>query len=107
MKDVFYEEFKLKYTKRKVIGVIIAALLLTTMLAGCGRNDSLTSDTITERFFYIEDTNSGLSYNSIIVDRETGVMYLFHGSGYKGGLTIMVNPDGSPLVYESDIGSKY
>lgn len=94
----------MKYLKR-IIGITVAVLLLTMMLTGCG-NDSLTSDTITERFFYLEDTNSGLGYNSIIVDRETGVMYLFHGAGYKGGLTTMVNPDGSPLIYKGDIGSK-
>lgn len=34
----------------------------------------------------------------IIVDRETGVNYLYHGSGYGGGLTPLLDRDGKPVV---------
>ncbi len=34
----------------------------------------------------------------VIVDRKTGVNYLFAQSGYAGGLTVMLNRDGTPLV---------
>ena len=34
----------------------------------------------------------------IWVDRETGVNYLFHASGYAGGLTPLLNRDGTPVV---------
>ena len=36
--------------------------------------------------------------NEIWVDRETGVNYLFHASGYAGGLTVMVDANGKPIV---------
>ena len=36
--------------------------------------------------------------NEIWVDRETGVNYLYHGSGYGGGLTPLLNPGGSPVI---------
>ena len=36
--------------------------------------------------------------NEIWVDRETGVNYLFHQSGYAGGLTPLLKPDGTPVV---------
>ena len=36
--------------------------------------------------------------NEIWVDRETGVHYLFHQSGYGGGLTPLLKPDGTPVV---------
>lgn len=36
--------------------------------------------------------------NEIWVDRETGVNYLFHASGYAGGLTPLLNADGTPVV---------
>ena len=36
--------------------------------------------------------------NEIWVDRETGVNYLFHASGYAGGLTALLNRDGTPVV---------
>jgi len=34
----------------------------------------------------------------IWVDKETGVNYLFHASGYAGGLTPLLKPDGNPVV---------
>ena len=34
----------------------------------------------------------------IWVDKETGVNYLWTASGYAGGLTVLVNRDGSPVV---------
>ena len=35
---------------------------------------------------------------SIFVDKETGVNYLFVQLGYAGGLTVMVDADGKPVV---------
>ena len=34
----------------------------------------------------------------IWVDKETGVNYLFHASGYAGGLTVLLDKDGKPIV---------
>ena len=34
----------------------------------------------------------------IIVDEKTGVNYLWVASGYGGGLTVMVDADGKPIV---------
>jgi hypothetical protein len=34
----------------------------------------------------------------IWVDRETGVNYLFHSAGYSGGLCVLVDKDGKPVV---------
>ena len=34
----------------------------------------------------------------IWVDRETGVNYLFHGSGNAGGLTVLLDADGKPII---------
>ena len=34
----------------------------------------------------------------IWVDRETGVNYLWQSSGYGGGLTPLLKPDGTPVV---------
>ena len=34
----------------------------------------------------------------IIVDTETGVQYLYVYSGYGGGVTVLVDKDGKPLV---------
>ena len=34
----------------------------------------------------------------IWVDRETGVNYVFHASGYAGGMTPLLDRDGRPVV---------
>ena len=35
---------------------------------------------------------------AIYVDKETGVNYLFAQSGYAGGMTPLLNRDGSPVI---------
>ena len=39
-----------------------------------------------------------LSGNQIWVDTQTGVNYLFHWDGYAGGLTVLLDKDGKPVV---------
>lgn len=39
-----------------------------------------------------------LDVTEIFVDRETGVNYLFRGAGNAGGLTPLLNKDGTPVV---------
>lgn len=34
----------------------------------------------------------------IWVDKETGVNYVFHASGYAGGMTVLLDGDGKPVV---------
>ena len=34
----------------------------------------------------------------IWVDRETGVNYIFHVSGYAGGMTPLLDKDGKPVI---------
>jgi len=34
----------------------------------------------------------------ILVDRQTGVNYLWSESGYAGGLTPLLNRDGTPVI---------
>lgn len=34
----------------------------------------------------------------VLVDKETGVNYLFRSSGYAGGLTVLLDKDGKPII---------
>ena len=50
--------------------------------------------------FHVEkekDDAFGLD-TQVIVDKKTGVNYLFVCSGYAGGLTPLLNRDGTPVV---------
>ena len=39
-----------------------------------------------------------MNVTEIWVDRETGVNYIFHGSGSAGGMTVLLDKDGKPVV---------
>ncbi|WP_443663737.1 DUF6440 family protein [Dysosmobacter sp.] len=39
-----------------------------------------------------------IDVTEIFVDRETGVNYIFRASGNAGGLTPLLNRDGTPVV---------
>ncbi len=51
------------------------------------------------RFIKILEESSFISSSEIWVDTETGVQYLYHAAGYSGGLTVLVDAEGKPLLY--------
>ena len=88
---------------KKILAIILSIMICCFTFVGCGRKNKVIKTTeLDSRFKIISDTNDGLGYCNIIVDTETGVMYLFRGAGYRGGLTVMVDADGKPLIYEGD-----
>ena len=40
----------------------------------------------------------GVGSIEIWVDKETGVNYLYRQSGYSGGLTVLLDKDGKPVI---------
>ena len=51
-----------------------------------------------KRFIRIHGESGLHGSNEIWVDRETGVNYLFHQSGYGGGVTPLLDRDGKPVI---------
>lgn len=43
-------------------------------------------------------SQGGLAGVEILLDKETGVQYLYCQSGYSGGLTVLVDAEGKPLL---------
>ena len=39
-----------------------------------------------------------MSVTEIWVDKETGINYLYHESGYSGGLTPLLDREGNPVI---------
>ncbi len=50
-----------------------------------------------ERFKVVE-VQGKLSSTKVIVDTKTGVNYLYHCEGYSGGLTVLLDENGNPVV---------
>ena len=56
----------------------------------------------TDRFICTEVSGGALGtfQSRVLVDRETGVNYLWTAAGYAGGLTVLVDAEGKPVVTE-------
>ena len=53
-----------------------------------------------DRFIKVYSHGGGFSKPAtyILVDKETGVNYLYAQSGYAGGLTVLLDANGEPIV---------
>ena len=51
-----------------------------------------------KRFVKIHSESGLAGGTEIWVDTQTGVNYLFHASGYAGGLTVLLDRDGKPVI---------
>ncbi len=52
----------------------------------------------TDRFICTEVCGNRMTSQRVLVDRKTGVNYLWTESGYAGGLTVLLDADGKPIV---------
>ena len=73
-------------------------LALAIGLSGCSGGSSNTEDENNGRFHKVYSDFS----NAIYVDSETNVMYFWHAGYYSGGLTVMVNENGQPLIWKGE-----
>lgn len=51
----------------------------------------------TERFEKVYSQGT-VHIMEILVDKETGVNYVFHANGYAGGMTPLLDRDGKPII---------
>ena len=89
---------------KKLIAIILCAVLCLG-LVGCSVPANATNDTKEEeteslpRMVVVFDKN----YIRIYVDTETRVMYATYVSNVGAAMTIMVDPDGKPLLWEGEL----
>lgn len=86
---------------KKILAIALLALLVMT-LTGCstGKMDEeviLNSERDNAMFFLVSREQRGW----VIVDKTTRVMYWLSNAPYNcGTLTMLVNPDGTPRIWE-------
>ncbi len=52
-----------------------------------------------DKRFIVTESQSGFTQSQyVLVDKLTGVNYLYVASGYSGGLTVLVDAMGNPIV---------
>ena len=81
---------------KKLISLVLA-LVLIFALAGCA-GASYKNETTSDRFIKVYSEYS----NCIYVDSETNVMYFWHSGVYSGGISVMLDENGDPLLWEGD-----
>lgn len=80
--------------KRKLITAIITVALL---IAGCSDMANVSEEQ--ENTMVLVE--SGQEY-LIYADNDTGVMYLYITISTGGGLTVMLNADGTPKIWQGE-----
>ena len=81
---------------KKFISLVLA-LVLIFALVGCTGSSS-ENETTSDRFVRVYSEYSSCIY----VDSETNVMYFWHSGVYSGGLSVMLDENGDPLLWEGD-----
>ena len=52
-----------------------------------------------EKRFIVKEQYGGFALSQyVLVDKQTGVNYLYAASGYGGGLTVLVDAMGNPII---------
>lgn len=76
-------------------------ILFILLLTGCGK----TPDSQTEEenmFVYIQKADFSTVYD-VVYHKDTKVMYTVSQGAYNSGtFTLLVNPDGTPMLYEGE-----
>lgn len=83
-----------------IVGIIVAYIVNPNareqITAGVEEQKQLKA----EARFFMPDINTG--EGAIIVDRETGVCYYWRKYMNAGGMTVLVNADGKPVIWEDN-----
>ncbi|MBE5957177.1 MAG: hypothetical protein E7253_12110 [Lachnospiraceae bacterium] len=83
--------------KNKILVAIIIGLIV--ICTGCAKAEETPYQSETSMFIKVEDSGVfGVVYN-----KETKVMYAISQGVYNcGSLTLLVNADGSPMIYRGE-----
>ena len=81
-------------------------LVCIFILTGCSTSTNINTNTVKKSIDYDENATdytftriSSGSRMTIYKEDTTDVMYVAYHAGFKGGLTVMLDTDGTPLLY--------
>ena len=90
---------------KKFISIFICVCLMMVVLAGCSSVSTVDAkENQQSRIAVVDIAEQTLDiYTYVIVDKETGVSYLWVDGYQNGGLTVMVDENGDPLIWEKEV----
>lgn len=81
---------------KKILATILLVIVTTFIFVGC----KTSASTSLEQSMFIPVESKGAVYD-IVYHKDTKVMYaISRGSYNQGTFTVMLNADGTPMVYE-------
>ena len=86
----------------KVKRILLTIMLLITPIAisGCDNENNENNKITMNDFMRISNNIDDIV---VFVHKETRVMYMFAKGTNRGGLTVMLDANGKPLLYEGEI----
>lgn len=86
--------------KKRIIMLLLVLIMPIMVLTGCTED---TKEIRENRFILVLFDKESGCYQNIYVDKETRVMYLFVRVANGGGVTVMLNADGTPMLWEGEL----
>lgn len=90
--------------KKKIFCLLLILIMPLMLFSGCSSNaqtSSNGSEFIVGDIVFIKVVR-GDDFD-IFVDKNTRVMYIFNKTYHQGGLTVLVNADGTPMLWECEL----
>ena len=84
---------------KRIFAYICMIIMICGMFVGCGASETEKVETVEERFVTVDSPDAGF-YRYYLVDTETGVMYLVVQHMNYAGITVLVDENGKPLIWE-------
>lgn len=81
---------------KKIIVFVLALVMCAVIFAGCGGTKENSRFVIIDSDVESENRISSALY----ADKQTNVVYWFTKSGYGQTMTVMLNSDGTPVLYD-------
>ena len=81
---------------KKIVAIILVLMMSCFIFAGCGGTKENSRFVIIDSNVESEDRISSELY----ADKQTNVVYWFTKSGYGQTMTVLLNSDGTPVLYD-------
>jgi PBP1b-binding outer membrane lipoprotein LpoB len=80
----------------------LVMILFILLLTGCGETPNSQEKESINMFVYIHKADLSTTYD-VVYHKDTKVMYTISQGAYNSGtFTLLVNPDGTPMLYEGE-----
>ena len=82
-------------TITKLFAIFVAIALCACLFVGC--SESVVNAENSDFVFIERDGQFEYVYH-----KDTGVIYIMYFNGYHAAMTAMLNPDGTPMIWEGE-----